>query len=282
MDRISFFRAMLFAIIASSLFSNAVFASNATLQNASFNTFIAASDSFPSWSFKKDSTGGTRYTITQETTGAYSAPGCLKMTITAGADTGASCVISGSITGLPAKKLVTLTAMVKYTDLPDYSSAMISLQQATLLMHEPWTWTDRKWTTLWTNNPTGTIDWTSITKSDTTADSANVFNVIIYLHGVGSTLWVDDVAVTYSDLAPVTQKAVTPARQGSILNNRISFPRAMAYSLEAYGVNGKMILKTSGVANKVNIDQLGLSSGAYLVKAKTKEKIYSGRVVVER
>jgi hypothetical protein len=32
----------------------------------------------------------------------------------------------------------------------------------------------------------------------------------------------------------------------------------------------------------VNLDRLGLSSGAYLVKAKTKEKIYSGRVVVGR
>jgi hypothetical protein len=32
----------------------------------------------------------------------------------------------------------------------------------------------------------------------------------------------------------------------------------------------------------VNLDRLGLASGSYLVKAKTKEKIYTGRVVVGR
>jgi hypothetical protein len=43
-----------------------------------------------------------------------------------------------------------------------------------------------------------------------------------------------------------------------------------------------LIQKTAGIANAVNCENLGLSSGAYLIKANTKEKIYSGRVVLER
>jgi hypothetical protein len=279
MDRISFFRAMLFALIASCLFSTAVFATSATLQNAGFETYIAASDSFPFWKADRDSTGGTRFDISQETTAPGTGTGSLKMEIKAGADTATQCRISGSIANLPMRKIVTVTAKVKYENMPTYWNGMFNLQQATLTQGT-WVWTDRKWLSMWGNNP-GNSDWTSISMNDTTADSANVFNLIISLAKSG-TLWVDDIAITYSDLAPVTQKAVQPARQGFILNNRISFPRAMPYALEAYGVNGKLILKTSGIANMVNINQLGLSSGAYLIKANTNEKTYTSRVVLER
>ena len=279
MDRFSFFRAMLFAIIASSLFSTTVFASSATLQNAGFETYIAASDSFAFWKSDKDATGGTLFDISQETIAPGTETGSLKMAIMAGADTLTECRISSSISGLMEKKIVTITAKVKYENMPTYWNAMFNLQQATLTQGT-WVWTDRKWLSMWGNNP-GNSDWTPISMTDTTADSANVFNLIISLSKSG-TLWVDDIAVTYTDIAPVTQKAIAPARQGAILNNRISFPRAISYSLEACGVNGKMILKTSGVSNLVNLDRLGLASGSYLVKVKTREKTYAGRVVVGR
>jgi hypothetical protein len=267
------------AAISAFIFSNS-YATSATIQNGGFETYIAESDSFAFWKSDKDATGGTLFDISQETTAPGTGTGSLKMSIAEGADTATECRISGSVTNLPEKKIVTVTAKVKYENMPAYWNAMFNLQQATLLQEPPWTWTDRKWLSMWGNNP-GNSGWTPISMSDTTADSANVFNLIISLSNAG-TLWVDDIAITYTDIAPVTQKAVTPARQGAVLNNRISFPRAMPYSLEACGVNGKMILKTSGIANAVNLDRLGLSSGAYLVKAKTKEKIYSGRVVVGR
>ncbi|MGB7568542.1 MAG: hypothetical protein WBM07_11830, partial [Chitinivibrionales bacterium] len=44
----------------------------ATLPNTSFNTFIAATDSFPGWAFTKDATGGAKYTVTQEVDSAHS------------------------------------------------------------------------------------------------------------------------------------------------------------------------------------------------------------------
>jgi hypothetical protein len=202
------------------------------------------------------------------------------MSIAAGADDSTECRISGSISNLPVKKIVTVTAKVKYENMPTYWNAMFNMQQATLKAPD-WKWVDRKWSSMWGNNNPGASEWSTISMRDTTTDSANVFNLIISLAKSG-TLWVDDIAVTYSDLAPVTQKAATHVHQGAVLNNRISFPREMPYSLEACGVNGKMILKTSGVASAVNMDRLGLVGGAYLVKAKTSEKTYTGRVVVSK
>jgi hypothetical protein len=268
------------AAIAAFVFSNS-YATSATIQNGDFETYIVESDSFAFWKSDKDATGGTLFDISQETTAPASGTGALKMEIMAGTDPSTECRISTEIKNLPALKLFTVTAKVKYSDMPAYWNSMFSLQQATLLQEPPWTWTDRKWLSMWGNDSGSVADWVPISMTDTTADSANVFSLIISLSKSG-TLWVDDIAITYTDIAPVTQKAVTPARQGAILNNRISFPRAMPYSLEACGVNGKMILKTSGVANAVNLDRLGLVSGAYLVKAKTSERTYNGRVVVGR
>lgn len=220
------------------------------------------------------------FDISQETTAPASGTGSLKMEIKAGADTSTECRISGSVSNLPVKKIFTVTAKVKYENMPAYWNAMFHMQQATCKAPD-WNWIDRKWLSIWGNNPGSVTDWTEISMSDTSADSANVFNLIISLANSG-TIWIDDIAITYTDLAPVTQKNATPARQGSILNNRISFSNEMPYTLEAYGVNGKVILKTAGIANAVNLDKLGLSSGAYLIKAKTKDKVYSGRVVLER
>jgi hypothetical protein len=276
---ISFKKMALSLAIPCILFSNS-FGTGATVANAGFDTFIAATDSFPSWSFKKDSLGGTRYTITQETTGAYSPPGALKMAITPGADTLTSCGITGSITGLPANKLVTVTAMVKYTDMPIYWNAMFNLQQATLLNVSPWTWTDRKWGSDWGNNQ-GTTDWTPISFVDTTYDSANVFNLVITLAKSG-TLWVDDITVTYTNITPVNQKVKAPGHQESMTNNRISFSCRQAYSLEACAINGKILLRKSGIADVVDMNRLSLSCGVYLVSVKAGEKTFTGRVAVER
>ena len=268
----------LVAAISALVLSNS-YGTSATIQNAGFETYIAASDSFAFWKTDKDATG-TKFKISQETTSPASGTGALKMEIMAGADTSTECRATAEIKNLPAKKLFTVTAKVKYSNMPIYWNGMFHLQQAT--MNPPdYKWIDRKWLSFWGNDPGTVADWASISKTDTTADSANIFNLIISLHGSG-TLWVDDIAITYTDIAPVTQKAVTPARQGSILKNRISFPHEMPYTLEAYQVNGKLIQKTAGIANAVNCENLGLSSGAYLIKAKTKEKIYSGRVVLER
>jgi hypothetical protein len=257
-------------------------AADATVQNAGFDTFIAASDSFPGWSFTKDPLNGAGYTITQETTGAHSAPGALKMAITAGADTATTCAISTDITGLPANKIVTITAWAKYSDMPTYWNGMISLQQATLLHQPPYTWTDRKWGSDWGNN-LGTSDWAPITlASDTTVDGGNVFRIVVSLRYSG-TLWIDDIAVTYTDLAPVLPRTVSrTSRESTILGNKITFSSPQRYSLDVCGVNGRLLLRKSGVAGSVDMNKLGLSNGTFLVRVKTEKKTFAGKVAVGR
>jgi hypothetical protein len=117
----------------SGLFFSGAYSGIATVPNAGFDTFIAATDSFPGWYLKKDSLGGTRYTITQATDSAHSGTGSLKMQIKTLTDTTFTVGISTSITGLPVKKIFTITAWVKYADMPQYSNAMFYVQQATLL-----------------------------------------------------------------------------------------------------------------------------------------------------
>jgi len=277
MYSVKLFQKTLSALAATCLFSSVVLAADATVENASFSTFIAATDSFASWNADKDSTGGTRFTIMQDTTGAYSAPGCLKMAITPGADTSTKCAISASITGLPANKIVTISAMVKCENIPSYSSTSIDLMQATQLQVAPWTWTFRKWNALWWAQ-LGTTGWTPISKTDTTADSANSFTLTIS-HSNAGTLWIDDITVTYTDLAPVLPRATVQNRQTTFRNDRVSFSRPMAYSMKVCGVNGKVLLQKSGTAAEVNLNRLDLTSGAYMVSVKTAEKTFSGRVM---
>ena len=274
-NKFSFLKALI-ALTVSCPFSTITFAQTSTLPNASFDTYIAAADSFASWEYEKDATGGTLFDISQETTDPYSAPGCLKMAIAPGADTSTTCSILGTISGLTAGNVVTITAMVKYADMPTYWNSMINLQQATLTSGT-WVWTDRKWKSMWGNNP-GTAEWARVSMSDTTVDSANVFQLIISLHGSG-TIWVDDIAIATAG-APVIQKAVQPVRRGSIANNRIAFTTAMPYTLEVYGVNGKTALKRSSTASSVDFNRLNLNSGAYAIRVKTADKTWSGRVLI--
>ncbi|MBN2038128.1 MAG: hypothetical protein JW768_15410 [Chitinispirillaceae bacterium] len=267
-----------FSLAVVCLVAGSGFCQTATLQNAGFDTYIAASDSFAFWKADKDTSGNNVFDISQETTAPFTAPGALKMAITPGADTITECRISGSITNLPANKIVTITAMVKYENMPTYWNAMFHLQQATCQAPD-WNWIDRKWGSIWGNNPGDAADWTSVTMSDTTYDSANVFNLIISLAKSG-TIWVDDIAVTYTDIVPVTHKAGHTARQGSIMNNRIIFASAMPYSLEACGINGRVVAKRSGIAPQLDLTRLGLQSGAYLVRVKAGEKSLTGRVMI--
>jgi hypothetical protein len=253
------------------------FGQTATLQNSGFDAYIAATDSFAFWKADKDTSGNNIFTISQETENPYTAPGALKMAITPGADTLTECRISGSITDLPANKIVTVTAMVKHENMPTYWNAMFHLQQATCQAPD-WNWIDRKWGSMWGNDP-GDVDWKPVAMSDTTSDSANVFNLIISLSKSG-TIWVDDIAITYIDIAPVTHKTVQTPRQGSIMNNRITFASAMPYSLEACGINGKVLLQKSGIASRLDLTQLSLRNGAYLVRVKTGEKSMTGRVMI--
>ncbi|MBN1129298.1 MAG: T9SS type A sorting domain-containing protein [Chitinispirillaceae bacterium] len=253
------------------------FAASATLQNAGFDTYLAATDSFPFWKADRDTVGnGTLFDISQETTGAYSAPGSLKMEIKAGADTLTECRISGSVTNLPAKKIFTVTAMVKYSGMPTYWNAMLNMQQATLTQGT-WVWTDRKWSSMWGNNP-GDAEWTPVSVSDTTHDSTNVVNFIISLSKAG-TLWVDDITITYADV-PVVRKAIQTSRRNAFQNNRIVFPSDRHYSLEVFGVNGKKVLCQSATAARIDLSTLGLRSGSYIVKVKSAGKRWEGRVVV--
>jgi hypothetical protein len=187
--------------------------------------------------------------------------------------------ISTSITGLPVKKIFTITAWVKYADMPQYSNAMFYVQQATLLPPS-YTWKDRKWGTLWGNN-IGTSAWTQVTMSDTVKDSANVLNFGITLWKSG-TLWVDDIAITYTDLAQPIKNETAHAGRGSVRNNLISFSRQMPYSFEANSIDGKAIAKQSGMAASLDLNRMGLKNGVYLVRVKTPEKTYSSKVVVSR
>lgn len=276
MQKISLFPNALFALAVSCLLSAPSFAQDPSLENASFDNYIAASDSFANWSYDKDATGGQEFVISQETTGAFSAPGCLKMAITPGADTLAKCTITGSITGLTPNRIVQITGMVKYADMPTYYNAMISFDQVNCTQANNWKWNDLKWGTLWGNNP-GASDWTQFTATDTVKDTANVFHLVIFQSKVG-TLWVDDIAVTYTD--PVIQKAVQTVRQSPIVNNRIVFPSATPYTLEAFGINGKTVLKRSATAMTVDLSRLDLPGCVYLVKVAAGGKTWSEKVLI--
>jgi hypothetical protein len=256
------------------------FAQTATVPNASFSTFITATDSFPGWFFTKDATAGTKYTVTQEVDSAHSAPGSLKMQFKDSTDTAFTLGVTTSITGLPTKKIFTITAWVKYANMPRYSNAMMYVQQATLLP-PAYAWIDRKWGTLWGNTNIGNSGWAQITMSDTTKDSANILNFGITLWKYG-TLWVDDIAITYKDIPQAVNYSVEPARQGSIVNNRISFSRQMPYSLEVCSVDGRMVANRSGLASSLDLDRLALKKGVYLVKVQTLEKTYNSKVIMSR
>lgn len=267
--------ALLLAVLC--FFVGSGFSQTATLQNPGFETYIAASDSFAGWSFEKDSTGGENYVISQETDSAHTGSGALKMEIT-GADTSIECSISGSISDLPANKNFTITAWVKYSDIPNYWNGMFHLQQA-ILEGPDWEWINRPWLSMWGNNP-GSTPWKQISMSDVSDDSANVFNLIISLSNAG-TMWVDSIAITYTDV-PVVQKAFTSPQRGAIRNNRITFSSIMPYSLEVCGLNGKLILRKSGIAKTIDLNGLAAGSGVYLVRVETAKKTFASRVVLSK
>ena len=275
----SAFRNITLLLGISGLIFSSGYGQTATLPNASFNTFIAATDSFPGWAFTKDATGGTKYTVTQETDSAHSAPGALKMQFKDSTDTAFTLGITSSITGLPANKIFTITAWVKYANMPKYFNAMMYVQQATLLPPN-YAWVDRKWGTLWGNNP-GNNGWTQISVSDTSKDSANVFNFGISLWKYG-TLWVDDIAITYQNLPAAISNITEPGKQGSVLNNRISFSRQTPYVFEACSIDGKTVMRRSGLASELNLDRVGLKNGVYLMRVQTPEKTYTSKVMVSR
>ncbi|MBN1307796.1 MAG: hypothetical protein JXA18_07760 [Chitinispirillaceae bacterium] len=263
------------------LFAGNGFGQIATLKNAGFETYNADAGTFADWSFDKDSTGGELYIISQDTDSAHSGTGCLKMEITAPLDTSdeaPSHTISGAVSNLPTNKLFTITAWVKYSEMPVYWNGMFNLQQATLKAPD-WNWIDREWLSMWGNDPGTVSSWTEISMTGTSADSANVFNLIISL-AKGGTLWVDDIAITYTDPVPITEKTVQPGQWGSILNNRITFSRPTSYSLEAFGVNGKALLRQSGIAEKVDLNRIDAGCGAYLFRVKTGEKVITSRAVI--
>jgi hypothetical protein len=117
--------------------------------------------------------------------------------------------------------------------------------------------------------------------SDTTKDSANVLNFGISVWKYG-TLWIDDIAITYQNIPQAVNYSMEPARQGSIVNNRISFSRQMPYSLEACSVDGRMVANRSGLASSLDLDRLALKKGVYLVKVQTPEKTYNSKVIMSR
>jgi|GEM_PF-1388980 hypothetical protein len=275
----STFLNVLFLLVISGLFFSTSYGQTATLPNASFATFIATTDSFPGWFFTKDATGGTKYTVTQEVDSAHSAPGSLKMQFKDSTDTAFTLGVTTSITGLPVKKIFTITAWVKYANMPKYSNAMMYLQQATLLP-PAYAWIDRKWSTLWGNN-IGNSGWTQITMSDTTKDSANILNFGITLWKYG-TLWVDDIAITYTSIPQAVSYSVGPGKQGYVRNNRISFSRQTPYSLEACSVDGKVVMRQSGLASALDLNRCGLKNGVYLMHIQTPEKTYASKVIMSR
>lgn len=155
---------------------------------------------------------------------------------------------------------------------------MFHMQQATCKAPD-WDWIDRKWLSVWGNDP-GTVSWTEVSSQpDTSADSANVFNLIISL-GKAGTVWVDDIEITYTDPVPVTRKAVRPPRRESIINNRITFSRVTPYSLEAYSVNGKRLLRKSGNGATVDLNRINGACGVNIFRVKTAEKSITSRAVV--
>jgi hypothetical protein len=273
---------ILFLLGISGLFFSGACSGSATVTNAGFETFIANTDSFPGWSFKKDSLGGTRYTITQETDSAHSGTGAVKIKLLSSTDTSfGSAGVTGTITGLPVKKIFTLTAWVKYINTPDaYKNAQIAVSQATTLSAAPY-YIFRKWSTLWENSTVNSNGWTQLTVSDTSVDSANYFNIIITLWKSG-TFWVDDIAITYTDIPQSVNYAIMPIKQGIIRNNRITFSHQMPYSFEACSVDGKAILRRSGMASALVLNSFNLQNGVYLVRVKTPERTYSSKVVVSR
>jgi len=267
--------------ISGLLFSGSFGQTAATVPNASFDTFNATDSTFPGWTFKKDSLGGTRYVITQATDTVHSGTGALKIQIKDAPDTSfGSAGVTGTITGLPPKKRFTVTAWVKYVNTTGYNNAEIAVSQATTLSVSPW-YIFREWSTLWTNPIAGSSNgWTQISLSDSSVDSANYFNIIISLWQSG-TLWVDDIAVTYQPTSAV-KPDVEPQRQGSILNNRISFSRPTAYSFEACSFDGKILLRRTGQASELDLNRLDLKNGVYIVRVQTPDKSYTSKVMVSR
>jgi hypothetical protein len=249
----------------------------ATLKNAGFETF--AEDRFSDWSYDTDTTGGLRYSIAQETDSAHSGTGSLKMVLTDTVDTNLSCTVSGSIEGLESLKEVTITAWVKYSGLSDYWDAQFSLQQA-ILEAPDWEWIDREWVSMWGNDP-GSSSWKQISMT-AISDTANVFNLIISLAAPG-TLWVDDIEITYQDAVPVLpelRKTSPLSYTNPFQNNRIVFSRAMPFVIEACGVNGRVLLRRTGIEESVNLNRLNIGRGMFIVRVKTAEKWYSSRFIL--
>lgn len=260
------------------LFTTGIFAQTpAIINNPGFENFIAETDSFPGWTYEKDSTGGAQFIVSQETDSTHTGNGALKIVITAAVEDSADCIISVPVQSLPDNKTVTITAWVKYAGLPAYYTSMFSLQQATMIPPE-YNWIDRDWLTLWGNDP-GTSDWKQISMDSVTADSANIFNLIIRV-GVAGTFWVDDVEVTFSDIVPVTQNAIESTPRQSIVGNRIDFVHPTRYTLEAYDITGKTLLRKSGIATTLDLESATTGSGAYLYRVATAKKTYTKRSVV--
>lgn len=272
------FKKMSFFVIISCFFVyNGFSQTAATLKNPGFETF--AEDLFSDWSYDADSTGGLRYSISQETDSAHSGTGSLKMVIIDTVDTNLSCAVTGSIEGLESLKEVTVTAWVKYSVLPDYWNAQFSLQQA-ILEAPDWEWIDREWASMWGNDP-GSSSWKQISMT-TVSDTANVFNLVISLAAPG-TLWVDDIEITYQDPVPVVpelQKASPLSHTDPLRNNRIVFSRAIPFLIEACGMNGRLLLRKSGIAESVDLNRLAVGRGMFIVRVKTAEKQYTSRLIL--
>jgi hypothetical protein len=254
--------------------------SKATITNPGFDTFISTTDSFTGWKYTKDT---SKYIVTQETDSAYGGTGSLKMQINDTTDTSTSVTISTTISGLSANKIFTITAWYKFVDIKTSWNAQISLQQATLEeVDTTWVWTDRDWLSLWGSGK-GTKTWSQLRVSDTTADSANVFNLIITLSKKG-TLWLDSITVTYRDTGatPIINNAIEPQAKEYAGVNHIVFSHSMPYTLEACALNGKMIMRKSGIAASVDLNKVNLVSGAYIMKVKTSEKNYTSRVFLSK
>jgi hypothetical protein len=100
--------------------------------------------------------------------------------------------------------------------------------------------------------------------------------------GKSGTLWVDDIAITLSDLTSVLDNQVAPRRQEIARNNRISFPRQTSFTFEEYAVNGKALRRSSSIVDAVDLNHLDLSSGVYLIRAKTREKTYFSRMILSK
>jgi hypothetical protein len=95
-------------------------------------------------------------------------------------------------------------------------------------------------------------------------------------------LWVDDIAVTYKDIPQAINYSLEPSRKGSIVNNRISFSRQMPYLFEASSIDGKMVMRRSGLAMALDLNRLGLKNGVYFVRVRTSDKTYNSKVIVSR